>query len=439
MQRFSQWLMLLALVAFNVANICLWLHVRSGMPPPAAASRSRIDRAPPPTDAAADVVDNDDSSDGTPPATQQPPPHHRHHHHGKDRAPGKRGGVAQKNVNDPDLMLPSLTAPRHIYLDRAQNRSYAAFFVIGDWGGPGRQPQRDVAHAMDRTAELKLSALRRATENGSDSGVDQQPSPAFTSNDVGDFNGVDFVVSTGDNMYEDGVKDEFDHKFMTHFEQVYALPFLKNLTWFISLGNHDHGAHGVMRDVVGQIRYTKRSRRWFLPSTYYTQLFEVHDEASGGFRIQLVVLDTYDTSPFMTKISAGQLRWFEETLRGSTADWIFVVGHRPIASAGRKHGSSPYLRARLLPAMARYGVTAYMCGDDHELQVLEADGVLLLLSGGGARAKSDLKAPLNETVFQAGVHGFMTVSVAAARVAVTVHDRTGTVLHRVERGKRRPR
>ncbi|CUG94444.1 acid phosphatase, putative [Bodo saltans] len=118
-----------------------------------------------------------------------------------------------------------------------------------------------------------------------------------------------------------------------------------------------------------------------------------------------------------------QLRWFESTLSRSTADVKIVVGHRPLFSAGAKHGSSPYMQKKLEPVMVKYGVSAYLCGDDHELQVMQSKGVVHLLSGGGSRAKKDLKPNgIAQTVFQAGVNGFMWVAVKRSSLLVEVYN-----------------
>lgn len=276
------------------------------------------------------------------------------------------------------------------------------FVVVGDWGGPGRDPQRNVAKAMDIIA---------TSQNHS----------------------IHFVVSTGDNMYEDGVSGVKDRKFKRNFEDVYTQESLQ-CVWYMSLGNHDHGAHGVMRDAQAEVNYTKMSRRWFLPSTYYAQEFLVAspfvgDGAEVSYRVLLVVLDTYDYSPRVTQMTEGQVRWFESTLSRSTADVKIVVGHRPLFSAGAKHGSSPYMQKKLEPVMVKYGVTAYLCGDDHELQVMQSKGVVHLLSGGGSRAKKDLKPKgIPQTVFQAGVHGFMWASIHRTSFDVEVYNQHAEML-----------
>lgn len=305
---------------------------------------------------------------------------------------GGGGGVARSIGNSLEA---AKTSPVSIADDCLR------FFVIGDWGGPGREPQRDVASAMDRIATHDAQHK------------------------------VQFVISTGDNMYEDGISGVHDKKLQRNYENVYTQPSLQ-VRWYMSLGNHDHGAHGVMRDAQAEVNYTKLSQRWFLPSTYYSQRFLVANGGSETYIVDLFVLDTYDYSPRVTQMTEAQLTWFEKALQASvkTGSHVrLVVGHRPLYSAGAKHGSSPYMQKKLEPYFAKYGVSAYMCGDDHELQVMRSKGVVHLLSGGGARAKKDLKPNgVPQTVFQAGVHGFMWVKVNRSDVDVEVYNRRAELL-----------
>ena len=162
--------------------------------------------------------------------------------------------------------------------------------------------------------------------------------------------------------------------------------------------------------------------------------------------IELFVLDTYDVSPSLTRISKAQ-----RALSLSVADWRFVVGHRPLYSAGAKHGSSPSLHKLLYPLMAKYNVSAYFCGDDHQLQLMregpvrgphmalnttnttnnDPANIMYVLSGGGSRSKDELKkGGISRTVFQSAKHGFAMVTVAD-RYSLTLSfvDQHGVELH----------
>ena len=133
------------------------------------------------------------------------------------------------NINDGALVHPP-TLPRvdvDVLAERGRD-SPSSFgsvevmrlFVIGDWGGPGHQPQRDVARAMtDRWQRMRRqwpscqSVVRSAKEDNNEK---RNPGRAVP------FSPLFYVVSTGDNMYEDGVASIKDKKFQRNFEKVYT-------------------------------------------------------------------------------------------------------------------------------------------------------------------------------------------------------------------------
>lgn len=81
------------------------------------------------------------------------------------------------------------------------------FIAIGDWGDEVKD-QLPVAYAMARWADVN------------------QP---------------EFIISTGDNFYPDGVRSVTDPKWAINWVDVYNNDSLVNLPWYISVGNHDYG------------------------------------------------------------------------------------------------------------------------------------------------------------------------------------------------------
>jgi len=274
------------------------------------------------------------------------------------------------------------------------------FLVIGDWGRNGWFYQANVARRMGETAEA----------------ID-----------------ADFVVTTGDNFYENGVESITDKKWRRSFEDVYRARSL-HVPWYVTLGNHDYRG-----SVEAQIRYTAQSDRWTMPSRYYAVEKQVSDSVSALF----VFLDTV---PLVKGLSTSteriteeetsvewqaneQLRWLDSTLTTTTADWRFVFGHHPIYSASANHTDSPRLRARVAPLLERHGVAAYVCGHVHSMQHLEPAGteVAYFVSGGGSLARTVSKD--TAAVFAAGAAGFMAASVQPESMYVQFIDYKGTVGH----------
>jgi tartrate-resistant acid phosphatase type 5 len=274
------------------------------------------------------------------------------------------------------------------------------FLAVGDWGRGGNKAQRQVADAMVAWADARP---------------------------------VRFVISTGDNFYEDGVASVADPKWRSSFEGVYAAKSLQ-IPWYVALGNHDYRG-----SVEAQIAYTKTSARWKLPARTYT----FTESAGKASRVQFFVLDT---TPFLdtyrsfvsrTKVAdqnpATQLGWLEKELSASTADWKIVVGHHTIRSCG-PHGDSAELVRDVLPLLTRHRVSVYLNGHDHGLQHLRSDGMDFFTSGGG----SDVTrvSPDSRTVWAAAVGGFLAFTVTPDALRVTAVDAAGAV--RDEATLRRP-
>jgi acid phosphatase len=80
------------------------------------------------------------------------------------------------------------------------------FLAVGDWGRGGANHQREVAIRMGESAQ-ELDAR--------------------------------FVISVGDNFYEDGVTSVDDPAWQASFEKIYDAPSLQ-VPWRVILGNHDY-------------------------------------------------------------------------------------------------------------------------------------------------------------------------------------------------------
>ncbi|CAN1839248.1 Purple acid phosphatase 17 [Linum perenne] len=105
-----------------------------------------------------------------------------------------------------------------------------SLLVIGDWGRRGLYNQSQVASQMGR---------------------------------IGEELDIDFVISTGDNFYDDGLKGLHDPAFEDSFSRVYAANSLQK-PWYTVLGNHDYrgkivvghhpirsiGHHGDTQDLI---------------------------------------------------------------------------------------------------------------------------------------------------------------------------------------------
>lgn len=271
------------------------------------------------------------------------------------------------------------------------------FLVVGDWGRNGTQNQQEVANQMNRTA---------LNEN------------------------VDFIISTGDNFYETGVKNTQDSQWKTSFEDIYTgNPLQKD--WFVVLGNHDYQGNPQ-----AQIDYTKISNRWKMPSRYYT-FTKIIDSASA---VRFVFIDT---SPFVNEYlqnpngfsdlvqqnTKKQLNWIDSVLTNSTEKWKIVIGHHPIYSAGFGHGNQEELINQLKPILEKNKVQMYFCGHSHSSQYIKrSDSSIDYVVAGAGSSTVEFVSQTNEVHFGTATPSFSLVSLSKDNLTTSFIDTSGKTL-----------
>jgi len=273
------------------------------------------------------------------------------------------------------------------------------FVVIGDWGRNGNEDQMKSVQSFANIVE-KADA--------------------------------EFIVSTGDNFYPIGVQSVDDIQWMNSFEVPYKAHPL-HIPWYVVLGNHDYRGNAQ-----AQIDYSKRSRRWNMPSRYFTKKHLLED-ASPKTEVQLFYIDT---NPFITDYqehneeynvkgqdTKKQLRWLELELKKSTAKWKFIVGHHHIYSGGKRKGEQKELVSTIVPLMKKYNVSAYFNGHEHDLQHIERDGLHFITSGAGSEVRST--GSIEGTKFAKSMHGFVTVSLTNTEALLQFVDEKEMVQYKL--------
>ncbi|MDA0875019.1 MAG: tartrate-resistant acid phosphatase type 5 family protein [Bacteroidetes bacterium] len=268
-----------------------------------------------------------------------------------------------------------------------------SFLIVGDFGRNGYHGQQEVADMMSR---------------------------------AGDIMDIEFVATTGDNFYDNGVASVHDPLIQSAFEDIYDGPGLL-VDWYVSLGNHEYRGN-----IQALIDYADISRRWNMPARYYQKSFDTEDFG---------VLDLFvvDTSPFEDEYyseakyfqvaeqdSSAQMAWLNEALGASTADWKIVVGHHPLITGGNRRDDPRHVAARLEPILARHGVDAYFAGHEHDLQHLVTPlGVHNFISGAGSELRPTGTIP--ETRYAESRNGFMSASIDSSGLTVHVVDALGDI------------
>ena len=117
--------------------------------------------------------------------------------------------------------------------------------------------------------------------------------------------------------------------------------------------------------------------------------------------------------------------------------WKIVVGHHPMYSGGKrvKSQDTKDIENLLIPIFNEYKVDAYLCGHEHDLQIIKSKKCVTtqFLSGAGSdvRPTGDREG----TIFAQSTPGFMTFSVNENNLLVYLIDKDGIILftHEIKR------
>lgn len=275
------------------------------------------------------------------------------------------------------------------------------FAVVGDWGRGGEYFQQDVAATLAQA----VTGINAA-----------------------------FIISTGDNIYPEGVASVHDPLWNLSFENVFH-QYALHRAWYPVLGNHDYAGNAQ-----AQVDYSKVSQRWHMPARYHSFKRRV----GPGAEALIVFLDTNPLDPaaygssygkeLLAQDSAAQKQWLEKVLSDTSASirWKIVVGHHPLYTAGNRALDRPDMRYALEPVFEKYKVDVYISGHEHHLQYYHPEGRAThhFISGAGSEANESLQ-PRGKTDFFAAIQGFMTFSLTGNELLMQAINRKGDLLKKV--------
>ncbi len=205
----------------------------------------------------------------------------------------------------------------------------------------------------------------------------------------------DFVMNTGDNVYEGGRDDEYAR----HFFPVYnadeagprtGAPLLRAVPFYTCIANHDvhgKGPAGPVADFAKEPDslgyYTAMHLPGNGPAPKYPTPAVGPDETLATFRA--VAGDRYprqanysfdvgdahflvlDSNVYIDPTDPALQAWIEADLRATDAAWRFVVYHHPAFNVGHEHYAAQHMRV-LSPLLERCGVDVCFHGHEHTYQ-----------------------------------------------------------------------
>ena len=248
------------------------------------------------------------------------------------------------------------------------------FAVIGD-SGRGNPPQHEVAAQMVR--------FRKEF----------------------DYN---FVLMLGDNIYEGPASPE---DYRTKFEAPYRDLLAAGVKFFAVLGNHDDPRQ------VAYAPFNMHGERYYTfapPEDLLTRITT---------RVEFFAIDS-------TSLDRDQMRWLDERLGASKADWKIVFLHHPLYTSGRYRNASRAHRWALEAVLTRHHVDAVFSGHEHIYQRSELQkGIQYFVSGGAGslRPGDGVAAPFIARTYDGDYH-FMLIEIDDDELHFQAISRTGETI-----------
>jgi hypothetical protein len=205
----------------------------------------------------------------------------------------------------------------------------------------------------------------------------------------------DFILNTGDNVYESGLDSEYARYFFPVYnadaaDPAVGAPLLRSVPFYTVLANHDvHHKDGAghpaadfdeARDSLGYYTAMHLPRNGPAPSP--TPLAGdprwVGDfRACAGPRYPHMANYSFDcgdahflcldSNVYVDPAAPALRAWIEADLAATDAPWKFVVYHHPAFNVGDKHYKEQQMRV-LSPLLEAHGVDVCLHGHEHVYQ-----------------------------------------------------------------------
>jgi acid phosphatase type 7 len=236
--------------------------------------------------------------------------------------------------------------------------------------------------------------------------------------------GVHFVLTTGDNAYDDADYDELHRYVFPVYQDLFA-----RVPLYPVPGNHDYAT----ADLAPYLQ------NFFLPENTLKAADAERYYSFDWGPVHIAGLDTERTSKEVSLVARDdQLDWLEADLKASTAPWKLMAMHRPAWSSFSKRPGSAFIREQVRPVAEANGVQLALQGHDHfyERYVAQVQGVptppekggLTWLITGGAGSKLYPVEPGTNLAVSLSVRHFLVVDADACNLKVVAIDETGATI-----------
>lgn len=200
-----------------------------------------------------------------------------------------------------------------------------------------------------------------------------------------------FVCGLGDNIYEHGCSSINDEQFISKFERPYQY-ISDKIKFYMCIGNHDYGSYFGKGNSLNQIKYGRKSqknnKKWFMPNYYYT-----YSKKKNKVSVDFFVIDT-NTDNLSDKELNKQFNYIKNKINESKANWKILYGHHTWRSIAGHGNADDRLEKFLNELYNSSPFDLYMCGHDHNKQIVEMkmnNNILpLVVCGTGGKVYDDI-------------------------------------------------
>jgi len=207
----------------------------------------------------------------------------------------------------------------------------------------------------------------------------------------------DFIMNTGDNVYDAGLDTEYGRYFFPVYNADVAgprigAPLLRSVPFYTVLANHDMEAKDpVTKHPCADFEVNADALAYytnfhfplngpapaFPTPTRGPQARLANFQASAGDRFPRMANYSYDAGDahflcldsniHLDPTHADLQRWVASDLAGTDARWKFVTFHHPPFNVGGEHAHEQQMRV-FAPLLEKYGVSFVLSGHEHNYQ-----------------------------------------------------------------------
>ena len=206
----------------------------------------------------------------------------------------------------------------------------------------------------------------------------------------------DFVMNTGDNVYNGGLTNEYERYFFPVYNADVAgprlgAPLLRSVPFYTVIANHDVHRTDARKHPVADFDKDSDSLAYYTnmhlplngpPPAFPTPIVGAEATLSAfrdaaGARFPQMANYSFDygdahflcldSNLYVDPTDGALQSWIEADLKNTDARWKFVVYHHPAFNVGDEHYAEQHMRV-LAPLFERHNVDLLLHGHEHTYQ-----------------------------------------------------------------------